>query len=88
MKVLKNQRDKIVDYMLTGARINRPYCAQNCIALELSSRIGEIQEEYGIEIQRKSIKFGNSRVTEYWIKPDDMEFVRNQFMINVWRDEE
>ena len=80
MRKLKNQRDTLVKLMLTGMKVTRLYCVDNKIAWEVSSRMGEIENEYLIVIQRKRVKHGSLNMTEYWIDNADMDTVRGDFM--------
>lgn len=65
-----SRKDRLLKYLQSGRRITRLTAFTEIGIFELSSRIGDLREEYDIEDQWKTVynRWGEKyRVKEYWI---------------------
>lgn len=66
-----SQVKMIFDYLMGGARLTGLEAIKLFGSIKCSNRIGDVERQYGVTIQRTPIKvktrFGEKRVIQYWI---------------------
>jgi hypothetical protein len=73
----QTQVQRVLKHMLQGKSINRLEAIHWGWCWELSARMCEIEDRYGVRPQRKRVKLGELSMTEYWLSAEDIDKVNN-----------
>lgn len=73
---MKPQKIKVAEVLARAGYITTAQYVGWHWGIKLTNRIGEIREEYGIEIDAKRVPWGKSHGTRYTISKSDQEKLR------------
>lgn len=71
----KTQKERIVKRLIEIGYITTPYAIANMVTTKLSTRLGELEREFGVEFKRSRIAWGDTYGTRYDIDDEQIKYL-------------